>query len=118
MTAPISDLQVVLAKFPAALVFYLVMWLPLLGCLWTARYYMNDPASFDTGTMGTMFLGIVLVGCLYLSIGCCASALSRSQAIAAVISLAFGLRLLLLSFLSDPLPVPAPPPARPLRPFS
>jgi ABC-2 type transport system permease protein len=107
MTAPISDLQVVLAKFTAALVFYLVMWLPLLACLWTARYYMNDPAAFDTGTMGTMFLGIVLVGCLYLSIGCCASALSRSQAIAAVISLAFGIGLLLLSFLADQLPVRA-----------
>src|SRR6266576_2827797 len=32
MTAPVSDLQVVLAKFTAALLFYLVMWLPLLGC--------------------------------------------------------------------------------------
>ncbi len=36
MTAPISDLQVVLAKFTSALVFYLVMWLPLLGCLSSA----------------------------------------------------------------------------------
>src|SRR5690348_5789587 len=30
MTAPVKDIQVVLAKFTAALVFYMVMWLPLL----------------------------------------------------------------------------------------
>src|SRR5580692_9086779 len=28
MTAPVSDLQVVLAKFTAAMIFYLVLWLP------------------------------------------------------------------------------------------
>ena len=31
MTTPVSDLQVVAAKFTAALVFYMVMWLPLLA---------------------------------------------------------------------------------------
>src|SRR5262250_1547103 len=31
MTAPVTDLQVVLAKFSAGLVFYTLMWLPLLG---------------------------------------------------------------------------------------
>ena len=31
MTTPVSDLQVVLAKFTAAMIFYLVMWLPLLA---------------------------------------------------------------------------------------
>src|ERR1041384_7332234 len=33
MTTPVSDRQVVLAKFTAALVFYMVMWLPALGCM-------------------------------------------------------------------------------------
>src|SRR6266702_8111074 len=39
MTAPVSDLQVVLAKFTAALVFYALTWLPLLGCLWVVGHY-------------------------------------------------------------------------------
>ena len=39
MTTPVSDLQVVLAKFTAALLFYLVMWLPLLACMFVVRHY-------------------------------------------------------------------------------
>src|SRR6266566_4804520 len=33
MTTPVGDLQVVAAKFSAALFFYMVMWLPMLVCL-------------------------------------------------------------------------------------
>src|SRR5262245_48268206 len=42
MTAPVTDLQVVLAKFTAALAFYMVMWLPLLGCILAVRYFTSD----------------------------------------------------------------------------
>ena len=49
MTTPVSDLQVVLAKFTAALVFYVLMWLPLLGCLLIVRHYTNDAAALDAG---------------------------------------------------------------------
>src|ERR1700677_2831992 len=33
MTAPVGDTEVVLAKFTAALIFYMIMWLPLLACI-------------------------------------------------------------------------------------
>ena len=32
MTAPVRDFEVVLAKFSAALIFFMVMWLPHFGC--------------------------------------------------------------------------------------
>src|SRR5512138_1608237 len=50
MTAPVTDLQVVLAKFTAGLVFYFVMWLPLLGCLLVVRQYTSHAGGFDFGT--------------------------------------------------------------------
>lgn len=100
MTAPVTDLQVVLAKFSAALLFYAVMWLPLLGCILIVRHYTSDPTAFDAGAVGSTFCGIILLGCLFISSGCCASALTRSQAIAAMISLAFGATLFLLSFIA------------------
>ena len=53
MTAPVSDFQVVLAKFSAALLFYVVMWLPLLGCLLTVRHYSSDLTAFDAGSIGS-----------------------------------------------------------------
>jgi ABC-2 type transport system permease protein len=107
MTAPVSELQVVLAKFTAGLVFYLVMWLPLLGCLWVVRHYASEPAALDAATAGSTFLGIFLLGCLFISLGCCASALTRSQVIAAMISLVFGVSLFLVSVLAARLPLPS-----------
>jgi ABC-2 type transport system permease protein len=100
MTTPISDLQVVLAKFSGALLFYILMWLPLLGCLAIVRYYGNDPTAFDPGAVGSTFLGIFLLGGLYMSLGCFASALTRSQVIAAMVSFVLGISFFLLSFIS------------------
>jgi ABC-2 type transport system permease protein len=104
MTTPVSDLQVVLAKFSAALLFYAVMWLPLLGCILVVRHYTNDPAAFDAGVVGSTFLGIFLLGSMFIALGACASALTRSQVIAAMVSLACGASLFLLSFLAEQLP--------------
>ncbi|PWU08447.1 MAG: hypothetical protein C5B50_29645 [Verrucomicrobia bacterium] len=101
MTTPVSDLQVVLAKFSAALVFYIVLWLPLVGCVLLVRHYSNDQSAFDSGIMGSTFLGIILLGGLLVSLGCCASALTRSQVAAAMMGLAFGFSVLLLGFLAD-----------------
>ncbi len=107
MTTPVRDLQVVLAKFTAALLFYIVMWLPLLPCMFIVRHYTSDPSALDPGTILTTYLGIFLLGGLFVSLGCCASALTRSQATAAMLSLLFGASLFLLGFLADQLPVQA-----------
>jgi len=107
MTTPVSDRQVVLAKFSAALMFYAVMWLPLLGCMLLVRFYTNDPSAFDVGVAGSTFTGIILLGCVFLSLGCCASALTRSQVTAAMISLVLSAALFLVSVLADQVPVTA-----------
>ena len=101
MTTPVGDLQVVLAKFFAAMIFYMLMWLPLLGCILVVQHYTRETAGFDTGIALSTYLGIFLVGCLYMSLGCFASALTRSQIIAAMVSFVIGITLFLLSFLSE-----------------
>ena len=100
MTAPVSDLQVVLSKFTAALIFYVIMWLPLIACLQVVRYFTSDGAGFDAGVVGSTFLGIVLLGGMLLAVGCCASAATRHQVIAAMLSLGFGVSLFLLGVLA------------------
>src|ERR1022692_162610 len=105
LTTPVSDLQVVAAKFTAALVFYVLMWLPLLGCLMVVRHFTNDTAALDSGVVGSTFLGILLLGGLFVSLGCCASALTRSQVIAAMISLVFGASVFLLGYLASHLQI-------------
>jgi ABC-2 type transport system permease protein len=104
MTTPVSELQVVLAKFTGALVFYVLMWLPLVGCLLVVRRFTQDAAALDAGALGGALLGILLLGGVFISLGCCASALTRSQAIAAIISLVFGASLFLLGYLASQLP--------------
>jgi ABC-2 type transport system permease protein len=104
MTTPISDIQVVAAKFTAALVFYMIMWAPLLPCLMIIRHFANQPGTLDAGTVCGMYLGLFLIGGLLISIGCFASALSRSQVTAAIITLVLGVALLLIGYLGDQVP--------------
>ena len=104
MTTPVSDFQVVAAKFTSALIFYAVMWLPLLGCLLVVRRYTNDTAALDGGVVASTFLGILLLGGLFVSLGCCASAITRSQVIAGIISLVMGVSVYLVGYLASKLP--------------
>ena len=100
MTAPIGDWQVVLSKFAGALIFYMILWLPLLICSVVVRFYVGESAVLGLGTMFTSALGILMVGCLYMSIGCFASALTRNQAVAAVSRFALGAALFFTGFFS------------------
>ena len=101
MTAPVGDVAVVLAKFTAALVFFMIMWLPLLGSMFILRYFTHGSNLVDASTLSSTSLGIFLIGSLYMAIGCFASAMTRNQIVAAMISFAIGVALFLLSFLAD-----------------
>jgi gliding motility-associated transport system permease protein len=106
MTAPVGDLQVVAAKFAAALFFYMVMWLPMLACLFIIQHFTKQRA-LEPGMVGGMFLGIFLIGCLFLALGCFASALTRSQMAAAMIAFVLGVSLFSLGFLAKAVPAAA-----------
>ena len=107
MTTQVSDLQVIAAKFVAAIVFYLVTWLPMLACLFIVRHFTNQPGALDAGTVGGMYLGIFLTGCVFLSLGCFASAISQSQMASAMISFVLGVSLFSLGYLAKSVPVTA-----------
>jgi ABC-2 type transport system permease protein len=104
MTTPVSELQVVLAKFSAGLVFYILTWLPLLACILIVRHFSNEPAAFDAGVVGSTFLGILLLGGLFVSLGCCASAVTKSQVAAAMITLMSCGSIFCLGVLADRMP--------------
>jgi ABC-2 type transport system permease protein len=102
MTAPVSDWQVVLAKFTAAIIFYMLMWLPLLACIGILRYFSHGSPVVDPGTLVSTYLGIFVTGSLYMAAGCFASALTRNQIVAAMISFAIGLVFFLAGFMGGP----------------
>jgi ABC-2 type transport system permease protein len=80
MTAPVSSAAVVLAKYAAVLLTYVAMWAP------TALYLviLGRTGPLDWHAAASAYLGVLLVGAGYLSIGLCASALTRSQFLAMV----------------------------------
>jgi ABC-2 type transport system permease protein len=100
MTTRVGDTQVVLAKYAAALAFYMIMWLPLLAGLFILQHFTQQTTGMDAGTLGGMYLGILLTGSLFLSLGCFASSLTRNQMTAAIISFVLGVSLFALGFLA------------------
>lgn len=98
MTTPVSDQQVVAAKFTGALLFYLLLWVPLLADALVLRYVGDAAGAFDIGLLGSTGLGILLIGGVYMALGIFASSLTRSQVTAAMVSLALGVVLFMLSF--------------------
>jgi len=80
MTAPVSSPGVVLAKYLAVLTTYVLMWLPTILYL----VILGRTGELDWRAAASAYLGVGLVGAGYLSIGLCASALTRSQFLAMV----------------------------------
>jgi ABC-2 type transport system permease protein len=107
MTTPVGDLQVVAAKFAAAIIFYTLMWLPTFVCLFIVAHFTNQASALDRGMACGMFLGIFLSGSMFLSIGCLTSSLTRSQVTAAMMSLAVGVTLLIVAYLANSQVIPA-----------
>ncbi len=90
MTAPVGDTQVVLAKFTGALLFYGFTWLPLLAVLAVLRHVTGQAVFLEPGVTAVTFTGVMLVGALFMAMGCFASSLTRSQVIAAMTSFLLG----------------------------
>ena len=100
MTAPVRDVEVVLAKFTGALFFYALTWLPFLGYILLAQRYATGGPAFAPQVLASTFAGLLLIGALYMALGCFASALTQSQIVAAMLSYLLGLALFVLSLRS------------------
>jgi len=80
MTAPVGSAGVVLAKYASVLTTYVAMWAP------TALYLviLGRTGALDWHAAASAYLGVLLVGAAYLSLGLCASALTKSQFLAMI----------------------------------
>ncbi|MFG0318691.1 MAG: ABC transporter permease [Planctomycetota bacterium JB042] len=101
MTAPITDLTVVLAKYVGALSFYVALWAPSIAYLLVLKSYGALP---DGGVLLTSYLGIVMLGALLIAIGLLASAVSPNQIVAAILGIVFNLLLFFGPLLSSQMP--------------
>jgi len=84
MTAPVTEGQVIVGKYLAALVFYVFLWAPTLVYAVIVDYH----SEVDWGPVAAGYIGVVGIGALFLAVGTFASALSRSQLVAATLTFA------------------------------
>lgn len=84
LTAPITEGQVVAGKFGAAFLFYAFLWVPTLVYAGILAYY----SEVDWGPVASGYVGILGIGALFLSVGMLATALTRSQLVAALLTFA------------------------------
>jgi len=92
LTAPVTDVQVILSKFGAAMTFYAINLVPFLGYHVVLAVYARD---FDWGPVYAEFLGLFLWGGMALAIGLFFSTLTNSQLIALILAFAANVALYL-----------------------
>jgi len=84
LTSPVTEAQVVVGKFAAAMLFYIALWLPtVLYVLVLMRH-----SEIDLGPVLAGYVGVLLLGFLFLAVGTFASTLTDNQLIAAIIAFA------------------------------
>jgi ABC-2 type transport system permease protein len=82
LTAPVSDVAIVVGKYLAAMLFWCALWAPTVLYVWlTSRY-----GDVDLGVVSASYLGIFCIGLYYMAIGLFMSIVSPNQIIAFVLT--------------------------------
>jgi len=82
LTSPISDLQIILGKYFAALSFFIAMLLPTSAYFGLLLYY-GDP---EIPPVAAGYLGLLLLGAAQISLGLLVSAMAENQIVSAFVS--------------------------------
>lgn len=86
LTRPLTELQVVMAKYLAGVVLVLFSLVPTLIYFFSV-YTLGSPAgNIDTGSMWGSYIGLFFLGAGFVSIGVFSSAVSDNQVIAFIIA--------------------------------
>lgn len=93
LTTPVSTAEVILGKYGAAYLLYLLLWGSTAGFFFILQHFAGDARFLDPGPLAGGYAFIAVSGLLFVAIGVFASALSRNQAVAGILAFAllFGL---------------------------
>lgn len=86
-TRPISDIQMLLAKYFASVTLLIIALIPTL-VYYISMHYLGDPVGvMDDGSTITSYFGLILLGSTFVAIGIFASALTSSQIVAFILAM-------------------------------
>ena len=86
MTAPVSDASVATAKYFATMAFYCVMLLPTVIYCVILQHIGEEIGKPDLGPMFSAYVGMLLAGSFFISLGLFTSSVTSSQILAALLS--------------------------------
>ena len=95
LTAPVTEAEVVVAKWLAGVFMYLVLLLPF--ALYLPFLYYQAKYPFDLGPVVSLGVGLTTLGMMFIAIGLFFSALTRNQIVAAIWTFAILFLLILLT---------------------
>lgn len=87
LTRPFTDLQIVMAKYFAGVTLVALSLLPTLIYYYSVHVLGTPKGNIDTGGMWGSYIGLLLLGAGFVSIGIFASSISDNQVIAFIIAL-------------------------------
>jgi ABC-type transport system involved in multi-copper enzyme maturation permease subunit len=96
LTSPVDEVFVVLSKFFAALLFWMMIWIPWGICLIAFRVEGGQP--FEYRPILSFYLMQLITGAAFVSMGMFFSSLTRNQIIAAILTAAAMMLLTLVYF--------------------
>lgn len=97
LTVPVTETEIVLAKWLAGLAMYLVLLLPF--AVYLPFLYYLAKFHFDPGPLLALAIGLTSLGMMFVAIGVFFSALTRNQIIAAIWTFAVLFVLVLMTLL-------------------
>jgi len=87
MTQPLTDLQVILAKFCAGIVLVIFSLLPTLIYVYTVYRLGLPPGNLDLGSIWGSYIGLIMLGGAFVSIGIFSSSLSDNQIVSFIVAI-------------------------------
>lgn len=87
LTRPLSDLQIVLAKYFAGFTLVIISLLPTLIYYYSVHQLGSPKGNIDTGGMWGSYIGLLFLGAGFVSIGIFASSVAENQVIAFIIAM-------------------------------
>jgi ABC-2 type transport system permease protein len=89
LTRPLSDFQIIFAKYLAALILVLFTLLPTLIYFYSVYQLGNPVGNIDTGGTWGSYIGLFFLAAIYVAIGILSSSFTDNQIVAFIIGILF-----------------------------
>jgi ABC-2 type transport system permease protein len=86
LTQPLSEMQIVFAKYLAAVVLILFSLLPTLVYYFSVNRLGSPPGNLDTGGITGSYIGLFFLAAVYASVGIFCSALTENQVVSFILA--------------------------------